>query len=237
LDNFTIDIWDIESKITSRTKAIIPVHLYWYSCYMKEILELAEKYWLKIVEDASHAFWWEHKWKKLWTFWDVWVFSCHLSKNFWTFWNGGIFYTKDKDLYDKLSNYIFPDTQDKKVLDSWRTPADIWPLDAIVLLLKLKYIDKIIGSNIELYNKVKNKYKDKWFVFPKLDLENNKLHIRNFVVLSKNNRSRYINLWLWKQYYDTNLAKNWIFWDDINLENTKKFFRENLALNFYFDFL
>jgi hypothetical protein len=125
--------------------------------------------------------------------------------------------------------------QSKKILNSWRTPANIWVFDAIVLLLKLKYLDKVIENNIELYKKMKENYKKEWFVFPKLDLKNDKLHIRNFVVLTKN-RDKYINSWLWKQYYSYNLAENEIFWKKVNLINTKKFFENNLALNFYFDF-
>jgi hypothetical protein len=65
-------------------------------------------------------------------------------------------------------------------------------MDAIVLLIKLKYVDKIIDNNLELYNNFLDYYKNEDFLFPKLDLKNNKLHIRNFVVLSKN-REKYIN--------------------------------------------
>jgi hypothetical protein len=64
-------------------------------------------------------------------------------------------------------------------------------MDAIVLLIKLKYIDKIIEDNLILYNDFLDYYKNEDFFFPKLDLKNNKLHIRNFVVLSKN-REKYI---------------------------------------------
>jgi hypothetical protein len=65
-------------------------------------------------------------------------------------------------------------------------------MDAIILLIKLKYIDKIIDNNLELYNNFLNNYKNEDFLFPKLDLENNKLHIRNFIVLSEK-REDYIN--------------------------------------------
>lgn len=234
LDNFTIDYKDIEKKITKKTKAIIPVHLYWYNCDMNNIIDLSNKYNLKILEDSSHAFGWEYFWQKLWTLWDVWAFSCHLTKNFWTFWNGWIFYTKNKEIFNKLEKYIFPDFKDKEILNSWRTPANMLAMDSIVLLLKLKYIDKIIEKNSDLYSIYLEKYKNNWFIFPKLDLDNHKLHIRNFVILSQN-REEYINNWLWKQYYDIDLSTNWIFWNNIDiLQNTEKFFRGNLAINFYF---
>lgn len=234
LENYTIDYKDIENKITTKTKVIIPVHIYGYNCYMDEIKSIAEKYNIKILEDASHAFGWEYNWKKLGTIWDIWAFSCHNSKNFWTLWNWGIFFTKDKNLLEKIDNYIYPDTQNIEVLKSLRTPANIWVMEGLSLLFKLKYIDKIIDKNIELYKSIKKNNQDSNFIFPKLDLDKNKLHIRNFTILSKN-REKYIESWLWKQYYDINLEKHIAFekyWD--NLINTKKFFENNLSLNFYF---
>lgn len=234
LDNFTIDYTDIENKITSKTKAIIPVHLYWYNCNMNEIINIAKKHDLKIIEDASHAFGWEYFWEKLWTLWDIWAFSCHHSKNFWTFWNGGILYTKDKTLFDKIDNYIFPDKQSIEVLKSWRTPANIWVTEALVLLFKLKYIDYIIYSNIELYKSYLDRYSETDFIFPKLDLKNHRLHIRNFTVLSKN-RDFYINNKIGKKYYEINLNKHKAFeGHNTILKNTTYFFENNLSLNFYF---
>lgn len=234
LDNYTIDVNDIENKITKKTKAIIAVHIYWYACNMEAIKQIVSKYDIKILEDASHAFWWELKWKKLGTIWNIWAFSCHLSKNFWTYWNGWIFYTKDKKTFDKLDNYIFPDKQNIDVLKSLRTPANIWVMDSIVLLLKLKYIDSIIEKNLLLYKKYKKLYSENDTIkFPKLNLEENKLHIRNLVVLSEN-REEYIKELLWKQYYDIDLNKSIVFWKNQNLPNTEKFFKQNLWLNFYF---
>jgi len=67
LENFTIDYKDLEKKITDKTKVIIPVHIYGYNCEMDEIKNIAQKYNLKILEDASHAFWWEYNKEKLGT--------------------------------------------------------------------------------------------------------------------------------------------------------------------------
>lgn len=237
LDNYSINTQDLERKITPRTKVVIPVHLYWYACCMNKIISIAKKYNIKVLEDASHAFGWEYWWRKLWTIWNIWAFSCHLSKNFWTFGNWGIFYTKDKKLFDIINNYIYPDIPNKEVLKSLRTPANIWVIDALVLLFKLKYINKVIDNNLVLYKSYLKKYKEEWFKFPKLDLEKNKLHIRNFIVLCNNEyKYKYIEKWLWKQYYDIDLSKSNSFkiFNNGKLINTEKFFRENLWINFYF---
>ncbi|MDD2870361.1 MAG: aminotransferase class I/II-fold pyridoxal phosphate-dependent enzyme [Candidatus Gracilibacteria bacterium] len=234
LDNFTIDYTDIENKITSKTKAIIPVHLYGYNCNMKEIIDISKKHDLKIIEDASHAFGGEYFGEKLGTLGDIGAFSCHHSKNFGTFGNGGILYTKDKTLFDKIDNYIFPDKQSIEVLKSGRTPANIGVTEALVLLFKLKYIDKIIYSNIELYKSYLDRYSETDFIFPKLDLKNHRLHIRNFTVLSKN-RDFYINNKIGKKYYEINLNKHKAFeGHNTILKNTTYFFENNLSLNFYF---
>lgn len=233
LDNYTISCEDIKKKITRKTRVIIPVHIYWYNADMANILKLANRYNLKVLEDSSHAFWWEYFSQKLWTIWDIWAFSVHLTKNFWTFWNWWIFYTKDKVIFDKIDKYIFPDKQNLEVLRSLRTPANMSAFDAIVLILKLRYVDKIIENNLELYCKYLDVYKNKGFIFPKLDFQNNRLHIRNFIVLTRD-RELYIKKLLWKQYYDINLSNNWIFWIDNYLPNTERFFKENFAINFYF---
>lgn len=236
IDNYTLDLDDLRNKITSKTKVIIPVHLYWYNCHMNDILKIAEENKIHVLEDASHAFWWEYFWQKLWTIWDIWAFSCHLSKNFWTFWNWGIFFTKNKNLFDKIDNYIYPDNLSTEVIKSLRTPANISAMEALVLLFKLDIIDDVIYSNLELFKKYLKLYENNDLILPKLDLENHKLHIRNFTVLS-NNREKYIKNWLAKQYYNINLIKSNTFkkfvnWED--LRNTEIFFSKNLSFNFYF---
>lgn len=233
LRNFTIDSRDIQNKITKKTKAIIPVHLYGYNCAMDEILAIAKQHNLKVIEDASHAFWWEYHGKKLGTLGDVWAFSAHMTKNFWTFGNGGIFFTKDTHIIERLDAYMFPDRQTKEVLRSWRTPANMLAMDAVVLFLKLKHIRTIIDYNRALFLQMKKEFQESDFLFPEIN-EENSLHIRNFTVLSPQ-RDQYIEQWLGKQYYQYALHQGDIFSEKIQkLPNTEKFFQENLSLNFYF---
>ncbi len=235
LNNYTIDSSDIERKVTSRTKVIIPVHLYGYSCYMDEILEIAKKHKIKILEDASHSFWGEYKGEKLWTIWNIWAFSCHFSKNFWTFGNWWIFYTKDKELFYKIDDYMFPDRQNKDVLKSWRTPATIWVMEALVLFFKLKYIDKIIDWNKDLFLKyLKELWNDDNVIsLPEFFWWE---HIRNFTCLVKD-RERLLEEWKWKVYYDIDLSESVMFKDICKaewLDNTKYFFENCFSYNFYY---
>ena len=63
-DTWNIDVSKIEEKITKKTKAIIPVHIYGHTCDMSEIMKIAKKYNLKVVEDAAEAHGAEHKGRK-----------------------------------------------------------------------------------------------------------------------------------------------------------------------------
>jgi dTDP-4-amino-4,6-dideoxygalactose transaminase len=76
-----ISIEDLKKKITKKTKAIIPVHLYGRPCNMDEILELGKKYNLKIIGDCAHSIETEYKNKKIGTFGDINCFSFYATKN------------------------------------------------------------------------------------------------------------------------------------------------------------
>ncbi len=237
LSDYTIDPESIWKNISPKTKAIIPVHIYGYPCDMDSILSIAKKYNISVIEDASHAFGWEYKWKKLWTIWDFGAFSCHSSKNFGTFGNGWLLWTPHN--YSRsIQDLMYPDSLSENVVLSGRTPWNIGVLDAIVLGLKLRFIDTVINNNKQIYTFFLEKYSHCDFVFPDLDFENHKISIRNLVVLSRN-RDSFIKKWLWRQYYSSNLSSLPYFCWGVNdkLENTELFFQQNLWLNYYFGIL
>jgi len=80
-DTFNIDVTKIEEKITDKTKAILPVHLYGHPADMDPILEIAEKHNLKIIEDAAQALGSEYEGKKIGSLGDVTIFSFYPTKN------------------------------------------------------------------------------------------------------------------------------------------------------------
>ena len=98
----------IETAITSRTKAIIPVHLYGQSCDMDPILDIADKYHLKVIEDCAQAHGAMYKGKKVGTFGDAAGFSFYPGKNLGALGDAGAVVTNDKSLAEKvrfLGNY------------------------------------------------------------------------------------------------------------------------------------
>lgn len=100
IENPVISPFDIESKITEKTKAIVVMHYGGFSCDMDAILDIARRHNLKVIEDACHGPLSEYKGKKLGTIGDVGCFSFFSNKNISTG-EGGMLVTKEESLYDR----------------------------------------------------------------------------------------------------------------------------------------
>jgi len=102
LDDYNIDPAQIESKITSKTKAILPVHWAGKPCYMDEINAIAKKNNLFVVEDSCHAIQATYKNRFAGTLGDVGCFSFHPLKNLNVWGDGGIIATNSDDIANQL---------------------------------------------------------------------------------------------------------------------------------------
>lgn len=102
-DSWQIDPEDIERKITSKTKAIMPVHLYGHPCDMDRIMDIAEKHRLFVVEDCAEAIGSEYKGKKVGSFGDIAAFSFFGNKTI-TCGEGGMVLTNNKTLYERATH-------------------------------------------------------------------------------------------------------------------------------------
>ncbi|MDP1676907.1 MAG: DegT/DnrJ/EryC1/StrS family aminotransferase [Bacteroidota bacterium] len=103
-DTMTIDVKQIEEKITTRTKAIIPVHFAGRACQMDEIIALANKYKLKIINDAAHAIETDYHGKKVSNYGNLTTYSFYSTKNLATG-EGGMVTTDDGELAEKIKIY------------------------------------------------------------------------------------------------------------------------------------
>jgi perosamine synthetase len=92
-----IDPNKIEEKITKKTKAILPVHIFGHPCEMDKIMEIANKYSLAVIEDACEAFGSEYKGKKVGTFGNAAVFAFYPNKQI-TTGEGGVIVTDDEKI-------------------------------------------------------------------------------------------------------------------------------------------
>jgi dTDP-4-amino-4,6-dideoxygalactose transaminase len=143
LKTYNIDVNKIESKITSRTKAIIPVHLYGQAAEMGKINEIAKKYGLKVIEDGAQAIGSQYKGGSYsGTLGDIGCFSFFPSKNLGCFGDGGMVTTNDDALYERLKilrvHGSKPKYYHKIIGGNFRLDA----IQAAVLNVKLPHLNK-----------------------------------------------------------------------------------------------
>jgi dTDP-4-amino-4,6-dideoxygalactose transaminase len=108
-DYLTIDPKRIESAITSKTTAILPVHIYGNPCEIKEIKKIADRYKLKVIYDAAHSFGVKVNSRSVLNYGDLSVLSFHATKVFTTF-EGGAIVCRSKSMkknIDYLKNFGF----------------------------------------------------------------------------------------------------------------------------------
>lgn len=101
--DYTIDETKIEALITDKTVAIVPVHVYGNICNVEEIQRIADKYGLKVIYDAAHAFGEKYKEIGVGNFGDASIFSFHATKVYNTI-EGGAVTFKEPDMYERLYN-------------------------------------------------------------------------------------------------------------------------------------
>lgn len=132
-DSWCLDPVSFESKITSKTKAVIPVHLYGHPAAMNKILEIARTHNLYVVEDAAPAIGACWQGKKVGTFGDFAAFSFQGAKLLVTG-EGGMLLTNSKDLYERAYT----------VWDQGRMPGTFW-INQLGLKYKMSNIQAALG--------------------------------------------------------------------------------------------
>ena len=140
-DYYTIDVSKIEEKITKNTKAIVPVHLFGQPADMDPILKIADRYKLKVIEDAAQAHGARYKGKNVGCLGNAAGFSFYPGKNLGAFGDGGAVTTNDPIIEERvrmLSNY---GSQIKYSHDVKGVNSRLDELQAALLRVKLKYLD------------------------------------------------------------------------------------------------
>ncbi len=138
---FNIDPEQIKAKITDKTKAVIPVHLFGQCCDMDPILEIAKENDLIVIEDCAQAIGSEYKGRRAGSMGDYGCFSFFPSKNLGCFGDGGLVTTNSEEKYELLKIYrnhgMDPKYYHKYIGGNFRLDA----LQAGVLSIKLPYLD------------------------------------------------------------------------------------------------
>jgi dTDP-4-amino-4,6-dideoxygalactose transaminase len=137
-ETFTIDPKLIESKITSRTVGIIPVHLYGQACDMDAIMAIARKHSLWVIEDCAQAHLARYKGRLVGTFGDAATFSFYPGKNLGAYGDAGCLVTGDDQLADWTATFARHGGKGEHVIEGINSRLD--GLQAAVLLAKLPYL-------------------------------------------------------------------------------------------------
>ncbi len=143
LNTYNIDPKKIEEKITPRTKAILVVHLYGKLCEMPEIMSIAQKHDLKVIEDCAQAHGAHHKEKKAGNWGHYGAFSFYPTKNLGAIGDGGAVTTNDAELAKKISTLRNYGSQKKYYNEVVGYNSRLDEIQAAFLSIKLQALDQI----------------------------------------------------------------------------------------------
>lgn len=150
---YNIDAFKIEEKITNKTKAILVVHLYGQASNMKPIVELADKYHLKLVEDCAQSHGACYDGKMTGTFGDIGCFSFYPSKNLGAFGDAGAIVTNDDKIAEDVRifrNYGSEKRYYNKVVGA---NSRLDEMQGGLLRVRLKYLKELTDERIEICNR------------------------------------------------------------------------------------
>ncbi len=220
-DTFNIDPSKIEEKITEKTKAIMPVHIFGQPCAMDEISEIAKKHNLKVIEDACQAVGAEYKGRKIGTLADIACFSFFPTKNLGCAGDGGMIITDDDDLatickalrthgsgengkkaYNLLNNINEEVEEDKSTDNTIYNPLKYYnylvghnsrldELQAAILRVKLPLLDEWNNKRRENAKLYNEKLKNTKIVTPYED--KNVKHVYHMYILQSEKRQELVD--------------------------------------------
>jgi dTDP-4-amino-4,6-dideoxygalactose transaminase len=140
---YNIDPAKIEAAVTSRTKAIIPVHLYGKCCEMEKIVSIAEKYGLILIEDAAQAHGAKYKNRLSGTFGSMGCFSFYPGKNLGALGDGGAVVTNDAQIAKKIRQLRNYGSEIKYYNEEVGYNSRLDEMQAAFLSIKLRALDRI----------------------------------------------------------------------------------------------
>ncbi len=221
IDTYNIDPAKIEEKITEKTKAIMPVHIFGQPCDMDSINEMAKKYNLKVIEDACQAIGSEYKGKKTGTLSDIACFSFFPTKNLGCAGDGGMIVTDDEELaticralrthgsgangqkaYNIINNIEEETEEDKGTDNTVYNPLKYYnyligqnsrldEIQAAILRVKLRKLDKWNDARRENARFYNAQLKDTELVTP-FEATDVK-HVYHLYILQSENRTELVN--------------------------------------------
>ena len=221
LDDYNIDEEKIEEKITTKTKAILPVHIFGQPCNMEKINEIAQKYNLFVIEDACQAVGAEFEGKKIGGLSDIACFSFFPTKNLGCAGDGGIITTNNDDLAmicralrvhgsGQEGNKAYNILNQKSEIELNTTNSDntvynplkyynyligfnsrLDEIQAVILRIKLPLLENNTEERIEISDFFNENLKNTSLITPKAT--DNTKHVYHLYILQSEKREKVVN--------------------------------------------
>ena len=164
--DFNLDPAKVEKAITPKTKAIIAVHLTGRPAPMDELLAVAKKHNIQVIEDCAQAVGAEYKNKRVGSFGITGCFSLHPLKNIAASGDGGVITTNDEKIYNYLLKARNHGLKNRDECEFWSYNSRLDNLQAALLNVKLKYLEKWTARRREIADIYYNKLKDLQIITP-----------------------------------------------------------------------
>lgn len=186
INTYLLNPSKIEEKITSKTKAILPVHLYGQTCEMDKINEIAKKHNLKVIEDSAQSHGAYFKDKRSGNLGDASGFSFYPGKNLGALGDGGAVTTNDEELANTikaLGNY----GSHKKYENLYKgVNSRLDEMQAAILRVKLRYLDNELEKRRDIANYYLENIKNENIILPVVRAESN--HVWHLFVIRTSKR-------------------------------------------------
>jgi dTDP-4-amino-4,6-dideoxygalactose transaminase len=178
---YNIDSTKIEEKITSKTRAIIPVHLYGQTADMDAINEIAKKYSLKVIEDSAQSHGAIYKGRKTGSLGDASGFSFYPGKNLGALGDAGAVTSNDDELAEVVRTIANYGSKKKYVNDYKGVNSRLDEIQSAVLSVKLKYLDEDNHKRREIAQYYCENIKNEKIILPKPKSESSITDSKNHV--------------------------------------------------------
>lgn len=192
IDDFNLDISKIEEKLTAKTKGIMIVHLYGRVIFSQELKNIAEKHSLKIIEDNAQAIGAEFECVKTGNLGDASGFSFYPGKNLGALGDAGAVTTNDKDLADTIRALANYGSNQKYVNVYQGLNSRLDEIQAAVLDVKLRHIDKENQRRKDIAKRYVSEIKNSKIVLPSLP-DNEKEDVWHLFVIRTQEREKLQN--------------------------------------------
>lgn len=190
-NHYTIDVSKIEEKISSKTKAIIPVHLFGHPANMTKIMEIAKKYNLKVIEDCAQAHLAKWQGKIIGTIGDIGSFSFFPGKNLGAYGDGGGIITNNDSYAEKIRMFANHGALVKHAHKIEGMNSRLDGMQAAILNVKLKYLQQWTDQRIKVASMYNNLLSNiNGIEIPKVN--SNAYHVFHLYVIRTNQRNSLI---------------------------------------------